>query len=100
MDVIGILSGKSLLSHVAEMILVELDAKSLLNCEQVSTEWFTMVTLVWKDYFKKQRKTKSLFHRYFQLRRLDRTLNLVTADASLCKLNLIALFVFKNCSQN
>ena len=70
MDIVGKLSERSLLSHVAKSILIELDALSLLNCEQVSTEWFDLTSSIWKEFFHKQKKSKTLFQKYFELRQV------------------------------
>ena len=104
MDIVGKLSERSLLSHVAKSILIELDALSLLNCEQVSTEWFDLTSSIWKEFFHKQKKSKTLFQKYFELRqfwvdqrfgkisqnekstlvKLQKTLCLKASDPSLC----------------
>ena len=83
MDIIATAQSGGLLSHVGIQILVTLDARSLLNCESVSSSWHTMVSKVWRTFYQRQKTESTLFQRYLKLRRLDRTLDLAQEDVSL-----------------
>ena len=83
MDIIATAQSAGFLSHLGIEILVGLDARSLLNCELVSSSWHAMVGEVWRGFYQRQKREWTLFQRYLKLRRLDRTLNLTTGDVSL-----------------
>ena len=83
MDIIATAQSGGLLSHVGIQILVTLDARSLLNCESVSSSWHAMVSEVWRTFYQRQKTESTLFQRYLKLRRLDRTLDLAQEDVSL-----------------
>jgi len=71
-DILVRLDSKNMFDHLISAIFKNLDAKSISNSENVSSEWSDIIETnrIWQNYFKCQMLENNLFSKYLKLRGL------------------------------